>query len=290
MHLSLYQVDAFSSSPFQGNPAAVCLLDSSVCSLDNATRQNISAEMNLSETAYVEGTDFATATRFKLRWFTPTQEARLCGHATLAAAAALVKGEGNKSPTLHFDTVWSGELTVSPLADGGFCMELPAYETGSDVPEGAGIDAALIQELVGDRTLVEEVRYCQALEYLLVVLDQHAGRAALEALRPEGARLKGAYTGGRISLVMATVAGAGKGLDFVSRCFAPWNGIDEDPVTGSAHAVMAPYWRTRLGTGERPLRARQCSPRGGELTIEVAGGRCRLVSDAVIVFKGELLL
>ena len=76
----------------------------------------------------------------------------------------------------------------------------------------------------------------------------------------------------------------------MSRCFAPWCGIDEDPVTGSAHAVMAPYWRERLGTGERALRARQCSPRGGELTCEVVGGRCRLVSDAVIVLKGELLL
>ncbi|KAK9822220.1 hypothetical protein WJX81_008305 [Elliptochloris bilobata] len=262
---------------------------------------------------------FKACSRFKLRWCTPIKEVRLRGHATLAAAAAIFKGEGNRSPTLHFDTVASGELTVSAAPDDKYCMELPASAVSEDVPEGAGVDSALMQEVVGGRARVERVPHCQVRACgatacacrtarcvhvarqparaalpgpaeLVVVLHESAGRAALEAIHPDAAALKRAYPGGQVLSIIVTAPGGGDGLDFLSRAFCPWAGIDEDPVTGCAHAVLAPYWRGRLGTGERPLRARQCSPLGGEMECDVAGDRVRLVSSAVVLRKGTLQL
>ncbi len=325
------QVDAFAACPFEGNPAAVCLLPRRALPLADAARLAIAAENNLSETAFVEcgdgGDDFAAGARFRLRWFTPALEVPLCGHATLAAAAALFLGERNAAPVLTFETA-SGELAVARAPGGGaaatFQMDLPALPAAAALPAAFGVGSALVHALVSELP-VEEVLFCAELKYLLVVLRAGPGasRAAFEGLAPDSARVRAAAAGGALVGACVTLrgdaaaewgaaaAGAGAGAPpgaadasastmstahppthhFYLRFFAPWAGIAEDPVTGSAAAVAAPFWAARLGAppGAR-LRARQASSRGGELEAAVEGGRVRLVAAAALVIAGELLL
>ncbi|GAB4816868.1 hypothetical protein N2152v2_003914 [Parachlorella kessleri] len=299
--LLIYQADAFTDRAFAGNPAAVCLLPGSALPLADSTRQHIASEMNLSETAFLEaldeGGDFHKCQRFRLRWFTPAVEVPLCGHATLAAAAALFQGEGSNVELLRFETN-SGELTVRRQADGSggglLCMDFPSVATTADVPAGMGIDSELVKAIVKDTSAVEVVLYAPSVRYLTVVLrdtEANAADEALLSLRPHAQQLEAAYTRGQLTGVIVTAqGGSNSSYDFTSRFFAPWAGIPEDPVTGSAHCVLGPFWAGRLG--KTKLRARQCSPRGGDLwvTVDEAAGRVELAGHAVLVMKGHLLL
>ncbi len=257
MKLPIFQVDAFTSRIFGGNPAAVCPLDSW---LDYDVMQAIAAENNLAETAFfVAGPD-----RFHLRWFTPTAEVDLCGHATLASAWVLFEKLGVKSDEVGFDTR-SGVLTVK--RDGAkLSMDFPSRPgEPCEAPEallaGLGIKAAEV---------------LKARDYLVVLESE----AAVRAVQPDFAKLMAVDTFGII------LTGPGNEADFVSRFFAPRMGVPEDPVTGSSHCTLTPYWSGRLG--KTRLRARQVSARGGELECEDLGARVSIAGQAALYLEGSI--
>ena len=261
MGIPLLQIDAFASTPFTGNPAAVCLLDAP---RDDSWMAKVAAEMNLSETAFLvrEGDGF------HLRWFTPTVEVSLCGHATLASAFALWEwGELEPSQEARFRTK-SGLLTANRE---GEWIEL---DFPSD-PEKE-IDAApeLGQALGAVPTYVGRSKFFHICE-----LDSEE---TLRSLRPDFDRLIEAGDVGTI----VTCRSEDPQFDFVSRFFAPGAGIDEDPVTGSAHCCLGPYWGAKLGKEE--LLGYQASARGGVVRVRLDGNRVRLGGQAVLVFRGEL--
>jgi PhzF family phenazine biosynthesis protein len=270
--ISLYQVDAFTSRAFAGNPAAVCPLQAW---LPDPLMQAIAAENNLSETAFfvpsTRAGDTPTTQTFDLRWFTPTNEIDLCGHATLASAFVATTELDATRTRVAFHT-HSGLLTVSRAGD---LLEMdfparPALPAAGPMPElAAALGAAPTTDLVG-KTLV-------------AVFDD---AATVRALRPDMAALAALDTHGVI--VTAPGTGADQDVDFVSRYFAPRQGVPEDPVTGSAHCTLTPYWAARLGR-ER-LHARQVSRRGGELTCTLRGDRVGLAGHAVLVIRGTLRL
>lgn len=264
--IACFHVDAFTDRRFAGNPAAVCPLERW---LPDATMQQIAAENALSETAFYAprpGTD-----EFDLRWFTPEVEVDLCGHATLAAAFVHARLRADAPEPLRFHTR-SGPLTVSRDGD-DFTLDLPArppvpMDMSEEICAALG---ARPRELLAARDVVAV----------------YASAAEVRALRPDFARLA------RLSDVFAVAATAPGGepdadVDFVSRFFAPREGIPEDPVTGSAHCTLAPLWSARLG--KTTLRARQVSRRGGELSCSVAGDRVLLTGRAVLVKSGTLHL
>jgi PhzF family phenazine biosynthesis protein len=264
---TLFQVDAFTRKPFAGNPAAVCMLDRPA---DPAWMQKVAAEMNLAETAFVVAGSGAT---FDLRWFTPTVEVELCGHATLASAHALWES-GRVAPgaPIGFATL-SGVLTAEP-DDDGIAIELPARPvTAWEAPAG------LADALGAAPASVWHTSPGRAGGNLLV---EFAGEGDVRALSPRFDRL-GQFDFG----VIATARGTGV-YDFISRYFAAPFGIDEDPVTGSAHCSLAPYWAGRLA--KTAFRAWQASPRGGELGVVLRGERVRLTGHAVTVLRGELVV
>ncbi|TCO79752.1 PhzF family phenazine biosynthesis protein [Plasticicumulans lactativorans] len=261
MPLELFQIDAFSARPFGGNPAAVVPLDAW---LPDATLQAIAAENNLSETAFCVPAGAA----WQLRWFTPTVEVELCGHATLATAHALYTHLGYSGAEALFDTR-SGRLSVRRCADGRLELDLPARAAQ---PFAAPPALAAALGAVPQASL-------DAGAWLAVFADAAEVRALVPDLRAL-ARLP-------CDGVIVTAAGSGA-VDFVSRYFAPHAGIDEDPVTGSAHAVLTPYWAARLGRGR--LSARQVSARGGELDCELDGARVRLRGHAVTYLRGVIEL
>lgn len=256
--MQIYQVDAFATEVFRGNPAAVCLLEDS---RSGEWMQSVAAEMNLAETAFVDRRD----REFGLRWFTPTVEVDLCGHATVASAHVLWE-TGEQQPCLGFQTR-SGRLTAQRV-DGAIRLDFPA-DPISPVEAMPGLAAALGAEPVAfgrGRTF-----------YLAEVADADAVRS----LVPDIAAIKAL-----MGAVIVTAPGNG-GHDFVSRFFAPAFGIDEDPVTGAAHCCLAPYWEARLGRS--PLVGYQASARGGRVGVAVAGDRVLLSGQAVTVLRGELL-
>jgi PhzF family phenazine biosynthesis protein len=260
----LLQIDAFTKRPFSGNPAAVCLLDAPA---DPAWMQHVAAEMNLAETAFL----VPKGDRFGLRWFTPTVEIELCGHATLASAHALWQiGRVPAGARIAFDTA-SGELTAEPDGD-RIAIELPARPmVVCDTPDG------LVDALGAAPSVVSEsVPSCASGN--IVVEFSH--ESEVRALAPRFDRLRAFDFG-----VIATARGTGR-YDFISRYFAAPYGIDEDPVTGSAHCALAPYWAERLG--KTSFLAWQASARGGELLVQLAGDRVRLSGHAVTVLRGEL--
>ncbi len=257
MKLPFYQVDAFTSRIFGGNPAGVCPLDAW---LDYDVMQAIAAENNLAETAFfVAGPD-----RFHLRWFTPTAEVDLCGHATLASAWVLFEKLGVTSDEVSFDTR-SGVLTVK--RDGAkLSMDFPSRPgEPCEAPEallaGLGIQAAEV---------------LKARDYLVVLESE----AAVRAVQPDFAKLMAVDTFGII------LTGPGNEADFVSRFFAPRMGVPEDPVTGSSHCTLTPYWAGRLG--KTRLSARQVSARGGELECEDLGARVSIAGHAVLYLEGSI--
>lgn len=261
MNIPLYQVDAFASEVFKGNPAAVCPLDHW---LDDETLQQIALENNLSETAFVMGGDEG----YEIRWFTPAVEVALCGHATLAAAHSMMTELGHEGDTISFRSRQSGVLTVTRTTD-GYTLDFP-----SDDPQPAVLLPAL-QEAI-DAEILECLK--GKTDYMLVVADE----ATLVSLKPNFHLMKQAEARGVI------VTSKGDEHDFVSRFFAPQSGIDEDPVTGSAHTLLGPYWAEKLGRSS--MRAAQRSSRGGELGVEVNADRTLITGGAVTYLRGTITI
>ena len=259
MKIPLWQVDAFATKVFAGNPAAVCWLDDW---LADGVLQAIAAENNLSETAFL----VPHADGFDLRWFAPTKEVALCGHATLAAAKVLFDLRGWKEESIRFRTRQRGVLTVAKRGE-WFEMDFPALPA-TPVQTPAGLAAALG---------VEPRQVLASTDDWLAVLDDEA---AVRNLKPDLAALK------TFNCRCVVPTARGDEADFVSRAFAPRYGIPEDPVTGSAHCALAPYWAGVLGKDE--LRAFQVSARGGEVRCQVAGDRVKLAGQAVVFLEGTI--
>ncbi len=262
MRLPIYQVDAFTHRLFGGNPAAVVPLTEW---LPEATMQAVAAENNLAETAFFvrEGKEFA------IRWFTPTVEAALCGHATLASAYVVSRFLDAERRHMEFTTRKAGTLVVERRGD-EFAMDFPVWKsTPAETP--AGLAAALggkpTRCLMGPRDL-------------MALFETEKDIAAL---KPDFASLARACP----APVIATAPGSG-GVDFVSRFFAPSHGIDEDPVTGSAHCALIPYWAERLG--KTTLKARQISARTGALTCELRGDRVTMAGHAALYLEGTITI
>ena len=257
MSIPYYQVDAFTSTLFAGNPAGVCLL---AAWLPDAVLQSIAAENNLAETAFVVQRD----SDFDLRWFTPTLEMDLCGHATLAPAHVIFRHLGYRDAVVRFQTR-AGELTVT-RADDLLTLDFPAR------PAAACSTPAALREGLG----LSPTTTAKARDYVAVFDSERAVRE----LRPDMAALM------QLDCLGIIATAPGDDCDFVSRFFAPRAGVPEDPVTGSAHCTLIPYWAERLG---RPrLRALQVSQRGGELFCEHRGERVGIAGRAVTYSSGFL--
>lgn len=259
MKIKQYQVDAFTMQVFGGNPAAVCPLDAW---LDDELLQSIAAENNLSETAFF----VKTKTGFHLRWFTPVTEVNLCGHATLATAHVIFEHLGYPEPTIHFET-HSGTLTVERQGV-MLVMDLPSAPPKSCIaPEAllAGLGKQPVEVHAAD-------------DYFAVFDSEDTVRA----IKPDFVKLSA------LDLRGVVVTARGKDVDFVSRFFAPKFGIPEDPVTGSAHCELTPYWSAKLG--KQILSARQISKRGGDIRCELKGNRVGLAGHAVTFMEAEIFI
>ncbi|NWU96807.1 PBLD protein, partial [Upupa epops] len=287
MQIPIYTVDAFTNRAFSGNPAAVCLLEND---LDEDLHQKIATEMNLSETAFIRKLnpedDFTRSSRFGLRWFTPANEVPLCGHATLASAAVLFHVQKNTNSILTFVTL-SGELKARQAED-HIVLDLPCYLT---YPQALQEVQELIKTAVGD-LIVQDLRYSPDTKKLLVRLSDTYERSVLEELQVRAQHFLSAEKMGKVKGLILTLkansSGKYKGHDFYTRYFAPWYGVLEDPVCGSAHAVLSTYWSEHLGKKE--LLAYQCSRRGGELKISLRNdGRVDIAGQTAIVLKGNLI-
>jgi PhzF family phenazine biosynthesis protein len=262
----MWIVDAFTAEPFAGNPAAVCLLDAP---RDERWMQRVAAEMRHSETAFL----LLEGPCFRLRWFTPVAEVDLCGHATLASAHVLLFTGKSKSRLgdLTFLTR-SGELRAVRHGE-TIELDFPALPaTEEPAPQG------LVEALGVRARSAHRSRFDRLLE-----LDSEE---AVRAVKPDFRALRDIDTRGVIVTARASASSARRGHDFVSRFFAPAVGVDEDPVTGSAHCVLAPFWAARLGRAE--MSGFQASPRGGEVRVRVEGDRVFLGGRAVTVLEGEL--
>ncbi len=257
--ITYYAVDAFASRPFTGNPAGVCPLETW---LPDDLLQKIAAENNLSETAFLvkEGDGF------RIRWFAPGAEVDLCGHATLASAHVLYEVLGRKEPSVRFQSR-SGVLTVA--REGTLLvMDFPAIPLSPAEPPQALVEGLGARPRAAFR----------AMDWVCVFNDEET----VKNLSPRFEELKGLDLRG----VVATAPG--KSSDYVLRCFGPKLGVPEDPVTGSAQSMLAPFWAARLG--KKSLTARQLSARGGELFCEPAGDRVKIAGRAVLYMKGEIHL
>ena len=285
--MKIYQVDAFTDRPFAGNPAAVCLPDAP---LDDRLMQQIAAETNLSDTAFVQIRENRTC---GLRWFTPLVEVELCGHATLATAHVLFEQKlFAPDEIIRFDTL-SGELRVSRLEDNRLEMDLPALSSQLvDIPDrtvqalgtkvvfcGIVSEATSEASLHGTVGTAPEEDATRPRKYLIEVADEKT----LRGLQPDFSLLQQEPAHG---YAVTAPADGGK-YDFVSRYFAPRVGVNEDPVTGSAHCLLAPYWAKKLN--KTVLSAYQASARGGELGLSLRGDRVHIIGQAVTVMRGELL-
>jgi PhzF family phenazine biosynthesis protein len=263
MDVPLWTVDAFTDRRFSGNPASVCLLEQA---LPDETLQAVAAEMNHSETAFLRAQDGEWA----LRWFTPRVEVALCGHATLASAHVLWEsGRLPRDARATFHTA-SGLLTATLESD-RIALDFP-IEPADPIPEPEGLADSLGAEIV---------RVGRNRMDLLAELDDEA---TVQALRPDLTRLATQPVRGTI----VTARSSAPGVDFVSRFFAPQSGVNEDPVTGSAHCALAPWWSERLG--RTAMTGRQLSARGGTVGVRLSGARVHLLGTAVTVVEGKLRL
>ena len=258
--LPFTQVDAFADAPFTGNPAAVMPLDAW---LDDETLQAIAQENNLSETAFTVSTPDDPDADYALRWFTPTLEVKLCGHATLASGHVLMEGDAVRFRTRH-----AGILSVS-RAGQGYALSLPAWTmTPRDLPDlSEGLGGAPIESHWRDGG------------YSLFLFPDEA---AVRALSPDFAALRSQGD------VMLIATAPGTDSDIVSRVFVPGGGVDEDPVTGSAHCLLTPFWAERLGKTQ--ISAEQASARGGRLGCALEGDRGILTGACRTVIEGRFLL
>jgi PhzF family phenazine biosynthesis protein len=260
MIVPLYQVDAFSDRLFGGNPAGVCPLDKW---LPDEVMQNIAMENNLSETAFFVREDSG----FHIRWFTPKVEVKLCGHATLASAHVIFNHMGHKNKIISFKSR-SGILNVTREG------ELLILDFPANKPQRTALPEDFVQSL--NITPVQCYRGKE--DYLLLYKSQQE----IEALIPDFRRLE------KVDARAVIVTAPGVRVDFVSRFFAPRVGIDEDPVTGSAHTVLIPFWAEKLGKTE--MKALQLSHRGGALFCRLRGDRVDIGGKAVTYLKGEITL
>ena len=263
LDLTLYQLDAFAEAPFAGNPAAVVPLDAW---LADATLQAIAAENNLSETAFFVPTPEDAESDFHLRWFTPSVEVDLCGHATLASGAVLFDRLDFDGGRIRFATR-SGVMAVERGEGGRFALDFPQHRPAPVEPP-----ETLARALGGS----EPLAFLRARMNLAILPDE----ASVRALVPDLAAIA-AMPGDRL-----VVSAPGDGCDAASRYFAPHAGIDEDPVTGSAHCMIAPYWGERLG--KSMLHCRQVSPRGGDLYCTLAGDRVRIEGHVRPYLEGRI--
>ncbi len=259
MRIKQYQVDAFTTRIFGGNPAAVCPLDAW---LEDRLLQAIAAENNLSETAFFVKTENG----FHLRWFTPVAEVDLCGHATLATAHVMFEILGYPESAIAF-TTRSGILTVEKK-DSLLVMDFPSVP-----PVPCSTSDALLAGLG-----LQPVEVLAATDFLVVLNDEEA----VCAVKPDFAKLV------ELDLRGVIVTAQGRDVDFVSRFFGPKLGIPEDPVTGSAHCTLAPYWSAKLG--KQILRARQVSKRGGDIQCELKCNRVALAGHAVTFMEAEIFV
>lgn len=260
-NLPFTQVDAFADAPFTGNPAAVMPLDRW---LDDATLQAIAQENNLSETAFTVPTPDDPDADYALRWFTPAVEVKLCGHATLASGHVLM----DSRTALHFRTRQAGVLTVKRDGD-GYALSLPAWTMEPrPLPDfAAGLGGAPVESHWRDGG------------YSLFLFPD---AAAVRALRPDFAVLRA------LGNIMLIATAPGEDSDIISRVFVPGGGVDEDPVTGSAHCLLTPFWAQRLG--KTKLSAVQASARGGHIGCRLEGDRVILTGACRTVIEGQFIL
>jgi PhzF family phenazine biosynthesis protein len=261
MTIRIYQADAFTDKLFGGNPAAICPLDEW---LPDEMMQKIAIENNLAETAFFVKND----TGYKLRWFTPEYEIDLCGHATLASAHILFTQLGHKENEIYFETIKAGTLIVKKEGD-KYTMDFPLRPPILiDAPVG-------LIEALGEKQPVEVLR---SRDYFLV----YESESDIREISPDFFALS------KMDTVGVIVTAPGDKVDFVSRFFAPGAGIPEDPVTGSAHCNLIPYWAEKLG--KTKLYAYQLSARKGELWCELKGDRVLMSGKAVTYLKGEIFV
>jgi PhzF family phenazine biosynthesis protein len=269
-----YVVDAFTDIQFHGNPAAVCLTEEE---LSEEIMQKIAFEMNLSETAFVrslDGKPISDSQKFSLRWFTPKVEVPLCGHATLATAWVLFFTEDVKTDTVEFETL-SGNL-IAGKEEEGVVLDFPKSD-----PRPFSPPTELLSSLG-----ISEYEACELAEKSRKILIHLKDEDEVLKVEPDFEAMN------RVSLedmigVIITAKGSPP-YDFISRFFAPWVGVPEDPVTGSAHTVLTPYWAKILNKSQ--MMAYQASERGGELMVREKKDRVELVGKAVIVLKGEMFV
>lgn len=266
MKLTIYQVDAFTDKVFGGNPAAVIPLPEWI---PDELMQQLALENNLSETVFFVPANGTQDYDYHIRWFTPATEINLCGHATLASAWLLYNLLGHQKPTIRFHCL-SGLLTISRQQD-LISMDFPAWkaEPLNDFPADLAVALGFIP-------IVQVYKHRD----FLVELDSEE---AVRKCQPDFVRLKRL---GEKAII--TARGANPDVDFVSRFFAPIVGVDEDPVTGSAHSQLIPYWAERLG--KTNLRAKQLSRRGGDLWCQHLGERVSIAGKCVFFMKGEIML
>jgi len=259
MKMPIFQVDAFTDEVFRGNPAAVCPLPKWP---QDVLLQSIAAENNLPETAFLVGAEG----KYKLRWFTPVQEIDLCGHATLAAAYVVMTAMEKGQKHVAFSTK-SGTLRVSKVGRDLFAMDFPARPAERVDPPPAALLEALGKE---------PLEVWAARDYMAV----YATEKDVKALRPNMEKLR------QLDKLGVIVTAKGDKVDFVSRFFAPKAGVPEDPVTGSSHCTLIPYWAERLGKDD--LLARQVSRRGGDLMCMPRGKRVAIAGRVVLYMKGAV--
>ncbi len=259
MKLPVYIADAFTTKLFGGNPAAICPLQEW---LPDKTMQSLAAENNLSETAFIIEED----DHFRIRWFTPSTEVKLCGHATLASAHIFYSELGHSKPEIWFESL-SGLLKVFRKNENSYTLDFPANppEAVTKIPEG------LFEGLGIENGLVFKTSF----DYMVELPSQQT----IEALKPDFTSLS------RVKARGVITTAKGNESDFVSRCFYPQSGINEDPVTGSAHTIMVPYWSQKLG--KTTLTAIQLSKRRGYIECELKNNRVLMSGNVVTYLKGE---
>ncbi len=276
MEIPIFQIDAFTAEAFKGNPAAVCLLDQSRPGDSSEWMQSVAAEMNLAETAFVtpraaREAGEAKEEGFDLRWFTPAVEVPLCGHATLASAHALWEtGRLAAGAEARFHT--QSGLLIARRAGAKIELDFPSLPVHEVALPGE------IQEALGATP-----RFASRDNYERNFLLELESEVAVRGLRPNFESLRKRAAAG----IIVTARAAASPYDFVSRYFAPYAGIDEDPVTGSAHCSLAPYWAARLGKTE--MVGYQASARGGVVGVRLNGDRVILSGEAVTVLRGSWL-
>ena len=285
--IPIYHVDAFTSEGFTGNPAAVCLVDEP---LEDREMQNIATEMNLSETAFVTplgNLPFHNSSHFSLRWFTPKKEVPLCGHATLATSAVLFYEIELSFNAVFFHTL--GGKLIAKKSDDLILLNFPSEKPSAIQPPEEILLALGIKKYLKSQNVKAsksvECLYAEFSNTLVVVLKNEK---MVRELSPDFESLITAETPNDIQGVIVTSKATTAPYHFISRFFAPWLGINEDPVTGSAHTILTPYWAKKLH--KKQMRASQVSERGGEMEVIYRNARVELIGDTVTILKGHLFL